>query len=184
MKNNNKKSMTLTSKNIIKTRDEVSKAIMSNWKYIHKMNLLTKKEAKKFRTMDLKGLYNQITQFAETRIKAKLLLNAINSGEKTIKFEDLKGSHYYNIYKLNELKEQRTQLDILKTKHCMNPAAKAKLGNKNPKEEIFTNQKVSALIKDIDLEIIDLETKIADFNKNAVIEIDSDPEIEKFALAA
>jgi len=44
--------------------------------------------------LDLKMLYNKITQMTETRIKLKLMLNAINNGITTFNYDEEKKQHY------------------------------------------------------------------------------------------
>lgn len=166
-----KKSMTLNTNNIITVRDNLSKTITSYWKIIERTNLMTIAEAKKYRNYDLKMLYNKITQMADSRIKTKLLLNAINSNQKTFDFNDIENTHYYTIYKLNELNEQKVHLGIVLSKHTINPAAKAKAGNKLNKSEVFTHAKLASMINKLDIQIEDLKAKIVKFNNDTEIEI-------------
>jgi len=170
------KSINLNSTNIINTRDNLSKKISSYWKTIESTNLMSKKAVKDgYRKYDLKSLYNQITQMAINRVKSKLLMNAINSGIKKFNFKDIKNDHYYRIYMLNELNEQKTHLTIVKTKHTIDPATKAKLSKKGiSKDEVFTNAKCAQLIGDIDIKIQALKADIEEFNKNAKIELEID----------
>lgn len=174
----NKKTSTFTlkSKTIIETRDSLSKTISSYWKTIETTNLMSKSAVKAgMRKYDLKELYNQITQYAEHRVKAKLLLNAINSGIKKFDAKNITKDHYYKIYTLNELNEQKVHLIILATKHTINPSVKAKVGKKNiGKDEVFTNAKVNALINEINIKIEALKADIEKFNSDAEIEIDGD----------
>ena len=102
-------------------------------------------------------------------------MNAINSGIKKFSFKDIKNDHYYRIYMLNELNEQKTHLTIVKTKHTINPATKAKLGKRGlSKDEVFTNAKCAQLIRDIDIRIQNLKAEIENSNKNAKIELEID----------
>lgn len=165
------KSIILNTTNIIDTRDKLSKTISSYWKIIERTNLMTFAEAKKYRNYDLKALHNKITQMAKTRIKMKLMLNAINSGQTTFDMNNIENSHYYTIYALNELNEQKTHLGIILSKHTINPAAKAKAGKKNNKSEIFNHAKLSSMINKLDIQIEDLKMKIINFNKDAKITI-------------
>lgn len=168
------KSIIINSKDIINTRDNLSKNISSYWKTIERMNLLSKKEAEKFRTMDLKAMYNQITQMAINRVKSKLLLNAINSNIKDFDMKNIKDTHYYTIYMLNELNEQKTHLGLLLSKHCINPSAKAKAGKASVKSEIFTHAKLTSLIAKIDTQIEVYKDKIDKFNSTASITVTLD----------
>ena len=169
-----KNQIILNSTNLIETRDKLSKDISSYWKIIERMNLMTFADAKKYRTYDLKSLYNTITQKANARIKSKLLLNAINSGQTTFDTKDYENSHYYTIYALNEFNEQKTHLGIIMSKHTINPAAKAKAGKKNNKSEIFSYAKLNSMINKLDIKIEALKMKIIEFNKNAKITISTD----------
>lgn len=175
------KSIILNSTNIINTRDNISKTISSYWKTIESTNLMSKKAVKEgYRKYDLKALYNTITQMAINRVKAKLLMNAINSGLKKFDFANMKDDHYYRIYMLNELNEQKTHLTIVKTKHTINPATKAKAGKAGTgKDEVFTDAKCAQLIADLDIKIQALKADIENYNKNATIEISSDDDIAK-----
>lgn len=175
------KSIILNSTNIINTRDNLSKTISSYWKTIESTNLMSKKAVKEgYRKYDLKSLYNTITQMATNRVKAKLLINAINSGIKKFDFANIKSDHYYHIYMLNELNEQKTHLTIVKAKHTIDPATKAKAGKAGlGKDEVFTNAKCAQLIADLDIKIQALKADIETFNKQASIEIDKDDEFAK-----
>lgn len=175
------KSIILNSTNIINTRDNLSKTISSYWKTIESTNLMSKKAVKEgYRKYDLKALYNTITQMAINRVKTKLLMNAINSGLKKLDFSNMKNDHYYRIYMLNELNEQKTHLTIIRSKHTIDPATKSKAGKKGlGKDEVFTNAKCSQLIADLDIKIQALKADIEEFNKAATIEIDSTDDLAK-----
>jgi len=179
------KSIILNSTNIINTRDNLSKTISYYWKIIESTNLMSKKAVKEgYRKYDLKQLYNTITQMAMNRVKSKLLMNAINSGMKKFDFKNITKDHYYRIYMLNELNEQKVHLTCLKIKHTINPATKAQTGKaKLSKDEVFTNAKCAQLIADLDIKIQAIRAEIEEFNKNATIEIDNaDPFATQFTV--
>lgn len=179
------KSIILNSTNIINTRDNLSKTISYYWKIIESTNLMSKKAVREgYRKYDLKQLYNSITQMAMNRVKSKLLMNAINSGVKKFDFKNITKDHYYRIYMLNELNEQKAHITCLKLKHTINPATKAQAGKAGlSKDEVFTNAKCAQLIADLDIKIQAIRADIEEFNKNATIEIDNtDPFATQFTV--
>lgn len=175
----------LKSKDIINTRDNISKKISSYWKTIEATNLMSNKAVSAgMRKYDLKELYNQITQLAINRVKAKLLLNAINSGIKTFSFNGIEKDHYYKIYMLNELQEQKVHMMIIMNKHTINPSAKAKAGKKGTgKNEVFTNAKTASIINNLSIKIEALKADIEKFNNDAEITL-NDTDTFTTALAA
>lgn len=174
------------SKDIINTRDNISKKISSYWKTIEATNLMSNKAvAAGMRKYDLKALYNEITQLAIHRVKSKLLLNAINSGIKKFSFNGIEKTHYYKIYMLNELQEQKVHMMIVNLKHTINPTIKSKAGKKGiGKNEVFTNAKTSAIINDLSIKIEALKADIQKFNDNAEIEIDLNDDTFSLNMAA
>lgn len=183
MNTSKKKSIILNATTLINNRDNLSKQISSYWKIIETTNLMSKSAISAgLRKYDLKALYNTITQQAINRVKTKLLINAMNSGITKYTFENMTKDHYYRIYMLNEYNEQKTHLTILKTKHTINPAAKAKVGKAgHGKNEVFTNAKCAQLIGDLDIKIQALKKDIEDFNKNATITVEDDGYAEMIA---
>ena len=79
-----------------------------------------------------------------------------------------KDTNYENIYLLNEKKEEFVQLSMI---NCMNPAYKSKMGKKIKTVETFSKEKLTALKKELTLEINALEKKIEDFNNDTELEI-------------
>lgn len=182
----NKNKTIFTSKDIINTRDNISKKISSYWKTIEATNLMSNKAvAAGMRKYDLKELYNQITQLALHRVKSKLLLNAINSNIKDFSFKGIEKTHYYKIYMLNELQEQKVHMLIIQTKHTINPTTKSKAGKKGTgKNEVFTNAKAASIINNLSIKIEALKADIQKFNDTAKIEIDLDGDTFNTNIAA
>lgn len=185
----NKKSINLSSKNLIELRDELSKTKTRYWKIIKSENVMSKKakNAGLGSGFDLAALHNKILQMSDQLIKVKLMLQTINnavSGEAiTFNFEDAKKTHYYNIFKACELKEQLSHWEEVLKKHTINPATKAKAGAKGTgKVETFTSAKIASIKKKLQLEINKVDATIADFNDSTVITvIDDDDIFEKTA---
>src|SRR5574344_1417329 len=150
----NKKSIKLTSKDIITKRDQICKDKTRYWKIIKSENVMSKKDKKAGMGSgcDLAALYNTILQNTETLIKIKLMLNCINNGITTFNYEEAKKTHYYTIYRSSELKEQLAHWDEILNKHNINPVAKKKLT----------------------LEINKLNEKIVKFNEDTTLEVTDD----------
>lgn len=173
----NKKSNSFTSKDIINTRDQICKTKTRYWRIIKSENIMTTKAIKAGigSGMDLNVLYNKILQMSETLVKIKLMLNAINSGITEFNYEDAKNTHYYNIYKACELKEQLAHWEEILKKATINPAAKAKAGKKGTgKKETFTSAKITSIKQKLQLEINAVDAKIADFNESATLSLSDD----------
>lgn len=177
---------TFNSKDIINTRDNISKKISAYWKTIEATNLMSNKAVSAgMRKYDLKELYNQITQMAIHRVKSKLLLNAINSGITSFTFKDIEKTHYYKIYMLNELQEQKVHMMIIQSKHTINPTMKAKAGKKGTgKNEVFTNAKTGAIINNLSIKIEALKADIQKFNDNAKIDVNFENDTFSINIAA
>jgi len=182
----NKNKTTFKSNDIINTRDNISKKISSYWKTIEATNLMSNKAVSSgMRKYDLKELYNQITQLAIHRVKSKLLLNAINSGIKSFTFNGIEKTHYYKIYMLNELQEQKVHMMIIQSKHTINPSAKAKAGKKGTgKNEIFSHAKAGSIINNLSIKIEALKADIKKFNDDATIDIDTTNDNFKLEISA
>ena len=170
----NKKSINFTSKDIINTRETLCKTKTRYWRIIKSENVMAikAKKAGMGSGMDLAVLYNKILQMSENLIKIKLMLNAINSGITTFNYEEAKKTHYYNIYKACELKEQLAHWDEILKKATINPAAKAKAGKAGTgKTETFSSAKIAAIKKKLQLDINNVDSKLASFNEGASITI-------------
>lgn len=186
----NKKSINLDINALIAYRDNICKTKTKYWHIIKTENVISKKDKKAgFGKYDLATLHNQIMQMSETLIKIKLMINMINMNTDISKpisfdFEEAKKSHYYNIFKASELKEQFTHWDDIQKKATINPAIKAKAGAKGTgKIETFSFQKIKAMKDKLQLAINDTDKKIADYNNKAILTI-TDGEIDMTAFAA
>lgn len=176
----------MDSKNIIIARKKLDETITKYWHIIKTENVMSNKAIKAGvgSGFDLKELYNKITQMANTRIKLKLMLNAINNGITTFDYEEEKKKHYYTIFAACEEKEKLAHWkDIIKK--TIDPKEKARKGIKGTgKRETFTSAKISSLISNLQLSINNLDTKIAKYNDETSIEFKSDTDADIAELIA
>lgn len=182
MKSNKK----LNAKDIIITRTKLDNKIKNYWAIIKSENVMSKKAiaAGIGSGYDLKTLHNQILQMIEQRIKLKGMLQSLNMGITTFKYDDFKKTHYYTIFKAGELKEQKTKWGEI-IKKCINPTEKSKKGLKGTgKREIFSSAKITSIMNNLQLEINKYDAKIIKFNEETAIEADFDEEEAKTLLAA
>lgn len=156
-------------KNLIQKRDSLSSNITKYWNIIYVENVVNRNYTRNY---DLKQLYSEILEMGQKRAMAKLKTLCINMGIKNLK--DLsKDNIQYDIFYLSELKEVKVKLMKLRKEHTINPKLKASKGKKNlSKTEVLTFNWVSARIKDMDLEITELNRKLEEFNENAEFEDD------------
>ena len=169
-----KKTTKMNSKDIIIARKKLDETITKYWHIIKTENVMSNKAVKAGvgSGFDLKELYNKITQMSTTRIKLKLMLNAINNGISTFNYEDEKKKHYYTIFAACEEKEKVAHWkDIIKK--TIDPKEKARKGIKGTgKREIFTSAKITQLINDIQLSINKYDAKIEEYNNTTTIDFD------------
>lgn len=174
-----KKSITLTSKDIINIRKDLDANIMNNWRIIRSENVMSKKakSAGMGTGKDLNALYNLITQMQEKRIKIKAALCYLNMGLE-FNYEEFKKTNNYCIFAACEAKEAIAQLKMVPT---LDPATKAKKGLKNmAKSETFTSAKIASLIKDLQLKANKYDSMMEDFNSKTTIDLgDISEEFEK-----
>lgn len=164
------KSIKLNSSNIINIRKELDTKINKYWKIIRSENIMSKKAIKAGMGsgLDLKNLYNEITQMAEKRIIIKGLLMSLNMGVKTFNYDDFKKTNNYDIFAAGEAKEAIAQLKMIPT---INPTEKASKGKKNmAKTETFTSAKISSLLKTEQLKANKHDANLKSFNDNTDIE--------------
>ena len=183
---NKNKSMKLSSKNIIITRDNICKTKTKYWRIIRSENVMSKKAkaAGMGSGFDLNQLYNEILQMSDTLIKIKLMLNAINNGITKFNYEEAKKTHYYTIYAACEKKEQLAHWEEILKKSTINPTTKAKAGIKGTgKIETFTSAKITAIKKKLLLEINKLDADIAKFNDTAELEITEIDDLKSYFAA-
>lgn len=163
----------MNSKDIIIARKKLDETITKYWHIIKTENVMSNKAIKAGigSGLDLKELYNKITQMTEIRIKIKLMLNAINNGTFTFNYEEEKKKHYYTIYAANEEKEKLSHWkDIIKK--TIDPKEKARKGLKGiGKREIFSSAKITSLINGIQLNINKFDAKIEEYNNKTSISI-------------
>lgn len=179
----NKKSINFTSTDIIATRDKICKLKTQYWRIIKSENVMSKnaKKAGMGSGFDLAALHNKILQMSDTLIKIKLMLNALNNGITKFNYDDAKKTHYYNIYLACEKKEQLAHWEEILKKSTINPATKAKAGAKGTgKTETFTSAKITSIKKNLQLEINNIDAKIAKFNDETTIELDDDIIMSEF----
>lgn len=167
----NKKTIKLNSSNIINIRKSLDIEINKAWKTIRLENVLTTKAIKAGigSGKDLKALYNYITQMQNKRIMIKGMLMYLNMGYTAFDFEAFKSTNNYNIFAACEAKETIAQLKMIPT---INPIEKAKKGkNGIGKKETFTQQKISALLNEIQLEAAKYDAAMEKFNNETSIDI-------------
>ena len=106
----------------------------------------------------------------EERILLKLYLQCINMGYK--KFSELpKTNNYLNIFTLCERKEYLFKLNHIPT---LDKKLKRTQGKKNLDQiETLTSDYLNGLKKPLELEIINLQKQIDDFNETAELDIES-----------
>lgn len=170
------KKTTMNSKDIIIARKKLDETITKYWHIIKTENVMSNKAVKAGvgSGLDLKELYNKIVQMSETRIKLKLMLNAINNGTFTFNYEEEKKKHYYTIFAASEEKEKISHWkDIIKK--TIDPKEKARKGIKGTgKREIFSSAKITSLINNIQLTINKLDANIESYNNKTSIDIGTD----------
>lgn len=178
------KTTKMNSMDIIIARKKLDETITKYWHIIKTENVMSLKAIKAGigSGFDLKELYNKITQMAETRIKLKLMLNAINNGISTFNYEEEKKKHYYTIFAACEEKEKVAHWkDIIKK--TIDPKEKARKGVKGTgRREIFTSAKITQLINDIQLNINKFDAKLEEYNKVTTVTIDTDADEDIKAL--
>jgi len=176
----------MNSKDIIIARKKLDETITKYWHIIKTENVMSNKAIKMGigSGFDLKELYNKITQMAETRIKLKLMLNAINNGVSSFNYEEEKKKHYYTIFAACEEKEKVAHWkDIIKK--TIDPKEKARKGMKGiGKREIFSSAKITALMNNIQLNINNLDARIENYNNKTSIEFDTELDTDMTTLIA
>ena len=177
------KTIKLNSGKIISIRKQLDKKITEYWHIIRVENVMSKKAiaAGQGSGLDLKALYNTITQLQECRIKIKGMLVCLNSGESSFDYDKFKKTNNYNIFAACEAKEAIAQLKMI---HTLDPKIKAKKGLKNiGSVETFSSAKIAQLIKDLQLVANKYDAKLANFNNNTEIDITSYSDSVKEFLA-
>lgn len=181
-----KKTTKMNSKDIIIARKKLDENITKYWHIIKTENVMSNKAVKAGvgSGLDLKELYNQITQMSITRIKLKLMLNAINNGISDFNYEEEKKKHYYTIFAACEEKEKLAHWkDIIKK--TIDPKEKSRKGMKGTgKREIFSSAKITSLINALQLDINKLDTKISEYNDKTSISIETETDSDITTLLA
>lgn len=179
------KKTTMNSKDIIIARKKLDETITKYWHIIKTENVMSNKAIKAGigSGLDLKELYNKITQMSETRIKLKLMLNAINNGTFTFNYEEEKKKHYYTIFAASEEKEKVSHWKEI-IKKTIDPKEKARKGLKGTgKREIFSSAKITSLINSLQLNINKFDAKIEEYNNETSIDISADTDIKELIAA-
>ncbi len=161
----------LNSATIINIRKNLDTNITKYWKIIRAENVLSKKAIQKnmYSGLDLKHLYNAITQMAEKRIIIKAMLMYLNLGITTFDYDKFKKTNNYAIFAACEAKEAIAQLKMITT---LNPTTKAKKGLKAmPKREVFSSAKIAQLIHEQQLIANKYDTAMEEFNSGNSIEL-------------
>ena len=160
--------MTRTSKEILSSRDKLSKDITRQWAIIRSENLIEKNGKRNY---DMKELLNSIDTLSKKRIIDKLDSLAINLGIKDRK-DFPKDNIYTIIYTLSEKNEMFVQLGLIPT---LNPIIKLKKGKKKlDKTEELTSDFIGNLRNKLQLEINALKKKLEDYNNSATLITDKE----------
>ena len=165
------KTIKLNSGKIISIRKQLDAQITKYFHIIRNENVMSKKAAAAGvgSGLDLKALYNTITQLQQKRIIIKGMLTALNNGSTTFDLEDFKKTNNYSIFAACEAKEAIAQLKMTPT---INPTEKAKKGLKGTgKIETFTSAKIAQLIKDLQLTANKYDANMEDFNNKTELDI-------------
>lgn len=178
------KSIKLNSSEIINFRKKLDNEIMKSWKIIRSENIMSKKEinAGMGSGLDLKALYNHITQLQIKRIKIKGMLMYLNMGYTNFDYNKFIETNNYHIFAACEAKEAIAQISLIPT---INPTEKAKKGKTGmSKKETFTSAKIASLKKELQLEANKHDAAMEKFNTETSIDISNDIEELKIFLAA
>lgn len=137
---------------LIKRRNDLVEEIKTNWNRIYLNNVVPEG---KDRHYDVENLYKKIVDDSLLLIGIKIAVQAVNMGLKSI--DELPSSSLYpTIYSLQQLKEQKIKL----------------LGMPTDKPNaIFTKEKINELVRDISVEIDNLESMIDVFNSSSEFDI-------------
>lgn len=151
----------------IEKRDSLSMEINKYWNIINVENVVSRNYKRHY---DLKQTFELIKSLGEQRVMAKLKSLCLNLGFK--KFSELPADCIQiSIFRLSELQELKVRLGKIRT---LSPKLKAAKGKKNLlKTEALTSDWIKARIKELDLQIIEIKQKIADFNEDTEFEEDA-----------
>lgn len=149
--------------------EKLHKDITWQWNIIRTENKVEKGYIRRY---NMKALLDDIQNKANDRIQYKLDQLCINLGFKS-RADLPKESIYPTIFKLSEINEQFVQIGILIEKATIDPSYKMKKGKKNLKiEEELTRDYLTKIKNGLQLEIIDLKKKLADFNEAAELDLE------------
>lgn len=154
----------------VKTKlEKLHKDISWQWNIIRSENKVEKGYKRRY---DMKSLLEDIFSKAEERIQCKLDQLCINMGFKS-RADLPKDCIYPTIFKLSEINEQYVQIGIIIDKATIDSSYKMKKGKKNLKEEEeLTRDFLNKMKNNLQLQIIDLKKKLADFNDAAELDLD------------
>lgn len=167
----NNKSIKLNSGNIINIRKDIDAKKKKYWKIIRAENVMSNKAIKSGlgSGLDLKALYNEITQLSEKLVYIKGMLFYLNMGITKFDKEAFKKTNNYSIFMACEMKEAIAQLQMVPV---LDPKTKASKGLKNiGKKEIFTSAKIASLIKDLQLKANKYDANMEKFNSETEIDL-------------
>lgn len=167
MKSNKK----LNAKNIINMRRTLDDDIKRYWSIIKNENTLRNNAVKACRLHNVAEIHNQILQKIERRIIIKGILNNLNNGNLKFNSEEFRKTHYYTIFRLQETQEQITKLNEIRKK-TIKPQLKAQKGKKKlGMNEVFSYEKLTAMINHLEQDVNTLKSKIEKYNDETEIEI-------------
>lgn len=179
-----KKSIKLNSGKIIEIRKNLDTKINKYWRIIRAENVMSKK-AKKANIgsgLDIKALYNEITQMAHNRIIIKGMLMYLNMGITTFDIDAFKKTNNYSIFAAGEAKEAIAQLKMIPT---INPTEKSKKGLAGTgKVETLSSAKIAQLLKNHQLEANKYDAAMEKFNTTTSIDASNTPSEFEHLIAA
>lgn len=169
-----KPKLKITANKLIEKRELLLNDIHEYWLRIRAENVALKTYKRKFKMTEL---YEQIKNMEKSVINTKCMIQAINMGFKTM--EQFGNSIYPIIFELQQKQERIQQLRKIPT---ISPVARKKYGKIFNRTEQLSFRFIRQEIQDLEKEVLELKTKLIDFNNNASLEYEMDN--DELALVA
>lgn len=169
-----KPKLKITANKLIEKRELLLNDIHEYWLRIRAENVALKTYKRKFKMTEL---YEQIKNMEKSVINTKCMIQAINMGFKTM--EQFSNSIYPTIFELQQKQERIQQLRKIPT---ISPVARKKYGKNFNRTEQLSFRFIRQEIQDLEKEVLELKTKLIDFNNNASLEYEMDN--DELALVA
>lgn len=169
-----KPKLKITANKLIEKRELLLNDIHEYWLRIRAENVALKTYKRKFKMTEL---YEQIKNMEKSVINTKCMIQAINMGFKTM--EQFSNSIYPTIFELQQKQERIRQLRKIPT---ISPVARKKYGKNFNRTEQLSFRFRRQEIQDLEKEVLELKTKLIDFNNNASLEYEMDN--DELALVA